>query len=202
MFEAGRTQILIYVVIAAVLLLVGFNSIRSQSSPGDQIPEPAGASANDPGDAAGFSMSADDSKLVVDVSGGVRRPGVYRMAPGTRVIDAIERAGGALPKALPGAINRAAKLADGQQVVVPLAVGAAGAAGVAVAGTAVPDAPVSLGAATPEQLEEIEGIGPVTAQKIIEFRDSKGGVGSIDDLDQVSGIGPVTMEALRSGLQP
>jgi len=97
-------------------------------------------------------------------------------------------------------------LVDGQQVVVPVAAatggGGDGKAGASVAaGIASPDAPVSLGAATPEQLEEIEGIGPVTAAKIIEFRDTKG-VGSIDDLDQVSRIGPVTMEALRSGLQP
>jgi competence protein ComEA len=199
MFEAGRNQILIYVAVAAVLLLVGFNSMRGGGGSGGQILPSEKASTGE-GDEAGFSVSANRSKLVVDVSGGVRRPGVYRMPEGARVVDAIARAGGALPKALPGAINRAAKLADGQQVMVPMAASAGGAAG-GVAAT-VPDAPVSLGAATPEQLEEIEGIGPVTAQKIIEFRDSSGGVGSIDDLDQVSGIGPVTMEALRSGLQP
>jgi competence protein ComEA len=63
-------------------------------------------------------------------------------------------------------------------------------------------APVSLGTATQEQLEEIEGIGPVTAQKILEFRDSQGGLGSVDDLDQISGIGPATMESLRAALTP
>lgn len=213
MFEVSRNQILIYAGVAAVLLLVGFNSIRGGGDSGGQtvLPEQASArAASGEGESEGdFSVSAHGSKLVVDVSGGVRRPGVYRMDGDSRVIDAIERAGGTLPKALPGAINRAAKLADGQQVVVPMAIesaGTAGAAGGAVgtAGgtTTFPEVPVSLGAATPEQLEEIEGIGPVTARKIIEFRDSRGGVGSIDDLDQVSGIGPVTMEALRSGLQP
>ncbi len=62
--------------------------------------------------------------------------------------------------------------------------------------------PVSLGTATREQLEEIDGIGPVTAGKIIAFRDSKGGLGSIEELDQISGIGPVTMESLRDALAP
>jgi competence protein ComEA len=62
--------------------------------------------------------------------------------------------------------------------------------------------PISLGTVTREQLEEIDGIGPVTAGKILEFRDSRGGLASIDELDQVDGIGPVTMESLRSALQP
>lgn len=209
----SRNQIVIYAVIAAVLLLVGANSLRSGSgdsgssfpvsaaSPGDSVDSEGGAAQ----DGGGFASTSGAEMLVVDVSGGVARPGVYELKQGTRVIDAIKRAGGLLRKAVPGAINRAAVLADGQQVVVPVLATTGGAGGEAggavVAAAGLPDAPVSLGAATPEQLEEIEGIGPVTAAKIIEFRDSKG-VGSIDDLDQVSGIGPVTMEALRSGLQP
>jgi competence protein ComEA len=103
-----------------------------------------------------------------------------------------------------GAINRAATLSDGQQVVVPSAVAAAMAssAGSGATAGAETQAPVSLGTATQEQLEEIEGIGPVTAQKILEFRDSEGGLGSVDDLDQISGIGPATMESLRAALTP
>ena len=73
--------------------------------------------------------------------------------------------------------------------------------GAAAAGAAE-DGPVSLGSATVDQLDEIEGIGPVTAEKIIEFRDEKGGLSSVDQLDEISGVGPSTMEALRSGLQP
>ena len=64
------------------------------------------------------------------------------------------------------------------------------------------DGPISLGTATVEELDTIEGIGPVTAAAILEFRDQNGGVSSVDDLDQVSGIGPTTMEALRARLQP
>lgn len=206
----SRNQIVVYVVVAAVLLLVGLNSLRSGSGDtGNAFPanpvEAAGSEGARGGSGAGtagFTATSGTDLLVVDVSGGVARPGVYELKQGSRVIDAIKRAGGVARKAIPGAINRAAVLVDGQQVVVPVAAPAGGAAGgSAAAAGGLPDAPVSLGTATPEQLEEIEGIGPVTAEKIIEFRDTQG-VGSIDDLDQVSGIGPVTMEALRSGLQP
>ena len=135
--------------------------------------------------------------LTVDVSGAVARPGVYTLPRGSRVIDAIRRGGGATRAGLPGAINRAALLADGQQVVVPTR-GPAGSASPAQAG----EGPVSLGTATEADLEAIDGIGPVTAGRIIEFRDSRGGISSIEDLDRISGIGPVTMESLRSALQP
>ena len=199
----SRNQFVVYAVIATVLLLVGANSLRSGSG------EDAGTSEAAKTDSESSEFTATSAStaemLVVDVSGGVARPGVYELKQGSRVIDAIKTAGGLLRKAVPGAINRAAVLADGQQVVVPTVIatggGAAGAGTVGVPAPGLPDAPISLGTATPEQLEEIEGIGPVTAAKIVEFRDTQG-VGSIDDLDQVSGIGPVTMEALRSGLQP
>jgi competence protein ComEA len=118
------------------------------------------------------------------------------------VIDAIAKAGGATRQAMVGAINRAATLSDGQQVVVPAAAGPGGATATSSVGSAAGDAPISLGTATQEQLEEIDGIGPVTAQKILEFRDGQGGLGSVDELDKVSGIGPVTMESLRSALTP
>ncbi|MCB0831338.1 MAG: helix-hairpin-helix domain-containing protein, partial [Solirubrobacterales bacterium] len=141
---------------------------------------------------------------IVDVAGAVKKPGVYRFSQGARVIDAIARAGGVTGRAMTGAINRAATLNDGQQVVVPSSVaGGEGAGdGSALPAASAPGAPVSLGTATQAQLEEIDGIGPVTARKILEFRDSQGGLGSIDELDQISGIGPVTMESLRAALSP
>jgi competence protein ComEA len=139
------------------------------------------------------------SDVVVDVAGAVQRPGVYRLPAGARVVDAIERAGGAAGGALLEGINRAARLADGQQVMVPKR-GPGGS--IAAAGVSAEDGPISLGGATVQQLETIEGIGPVTAATIVKFRDEHGGLASVDQLDQVSGIGPATMESLRSRLQP
>jgi comEA protein len=117
----------------------------------------------------------------------------------SRVTDAIDRAGGTTRAAAPDAINLAAPLADGQQIQVPAKVESGGGA---ATGSASTDGPISLGTATVEELDTIEGIGPVTAAAILEFRDQNGGISSVDDLDQVSGIGPTTMEALRTRLQP
>jgi competence protein ComEA len=135
--------------------------------------------------------------VVVHVAGDVRRPGVYRLPAGSRVTDAVRRAGGFAGGANQDAINLAARLSDGQQVVVP---GPGTAA--ASSSTGGPSGPISLGSATVEQLDGIEGIGPVTAQKILEFRDQHGGLSSINQLDEVDGIGPSTMETLRAALQP
>lgn len=197
-------QLLVYVVIGAVLVLVGLNSIRDGKS-GSVGPTAVAGSGSGDSDDAGFKVGGGTRKLIVDVAGAVRRPGVYRFSQGARVIDAIRRAGGPAPGAMAGAINRAATLSDGQQVIVPKGAAAAGSTAPASGGEAVGeavDAPVSLGSATQEQLEEIDGIGPVTAEKILEFRDSQGGLGSINELDQISGIGPVTMESLRAALAP
>ena len=92
-------------------------------------------------------------------------------------------------------------MADGQQVVIP-AQGARRRSPGGAGAVAVEDGPISLGIATIEQLDTIEGIGPVTAGDIIAFRDEHGGLGSIEELDEVSGIGPATMDALRDRLQP
>src|SRR5262249_9438197 len=152
----------------------------------------------------GARSAADSSQgagnghdVIVHVAGAVRKPGVYRLPAGSRVTDAVRRAGGFDRGASQDSINLAARLSDGQQVVVP---GPGAAAASTSAGAQ--SGPISLGSATVEQLDQIEGIGPVTAQKIIEFRDQHGGLSSINQLDQVSGIGPSTMEALRAGLQP
>jgi competence protein ComEA len=155
------------------------------------------------GEANDVSVAEDSGGLVVHVAGEVRKPGVYRLAAGSRVTDAVERAGGVTARASPDAINLAATLADGQQVVVPADPASGGGPAAAVSGaSADPDAPISLGSATVEQLDTIEGIGPVTAADIVEFRDEHGGLSSVDELDQLSGIGPATMEALRARLQP
>jgi competence protein ComEA len=194
--ELSRSQLLVYGAIAVALLLVGARWLRSADAASS---ETGGiASAGEAESQGSFDVEQGEDGLVVHVAGEVRDPGVYRLPHGSRVTDAIERAGGATSAALPDGLNLAAELADGQQVVLPSRSPGAGAT--AVAGAV--EGPISLGTATLEQLDTIEGIGPVTAEDILEFRDEHGGVGSIEELDQISGIGPATMEALRERLQP
>ena len=191
--ELSRSQLIVYAAVAIALLLVGARAIRADGGSG---PAEAGiAAASGGGD--DFSVESSGGDIVVDVAGAVRRPGVYRMPAGARVVDAVKRAGGAASGAVLEAINRAARLSDGQQVVVPSAAAAAAAGGEAAA-----TGPIGLGGATVEQLETIDGIGPVTAQNIVEYRDQHGGLSSVEQLDDVSGIGPATMESLRARLQP
>src|SRR5688572_16513040 len=134
--------------------------------------------------------------LVVHVAGAVRRPGVYRLRPGARVADAVRRAGGARRRAELSAVNLASELRDGRQVLVPLRAPGGGAA-VAAGGGAVPGVPLDLNTATVEQLDELDGIGPATAQQIVDYREAHGGFGSVEELDQVPGIGETRLAALR-----
>jgi competence protein ComEA len=187
--ELSRSQLIVYAAIAVAVLLIGGRWIRSGATGSTAGPEASFAADSLPrGEGTG--------DVVVHVAGAVRRPGVYRLPAGSRVTDAVKRAGGFAGAANQDAINLAARLSDGQQVVVP------GAGGMASSAAPGQSGPVSLGSATPEQLDQIEGIGPVTAQKIVEFRDQHGGLSSIEQLDEVDGIGPSTMQTLRSALQP
>jgi competence protein ComEA len=196
--ELGRSQIAVYGAVALALLLVGARAIGHGS--GDRADAFAPSSGGG-GGSGGFAVSEEGGRdVVVDVAGAVRRPGVYRLPAGSRVTDAVQRAGGGDGSAVLDQINLAARLADGQQVVVPQRI--PGTAAAVAAGSGSEDAPISLGSASADQLDTIEGIGPVTAGDIIEFRDQHGGLSSIDQLDQISGIGPATMDALRKRLQP
>ena len=194
--ELSRAQVLVYASVAIVLALVGVRALRAE---GGGEPVFQAASADTTAGAGGISFERQGGDVVVDVTGAVRRPGVYRLPAGSRVEDAVARAGGAAGHAVLEAINLAARLADGQQVVVP---SSRPGAAVAAAGAASEDGPISLGTATVEQLDTIDGIGPVTAGDIVEYRDEHGGLASVEQLDQVPGIGPATMEALRERLQP
>jgi competence protein ComEA len=143
--------------------------------------------------------------VVVDVVGAVRQPGLYRLPQGSRIADAVARAGGTTGKAELAQVNLAAPLADGEQVVVPKrgAAGATAAPSGSGAGTgAGPTAPVQLSTATLEQLETLPGIGPVMAQKILDYRTKHGAFSSADELDAVSGIGPKRLDQLRDLVVP
>jgi competence protein ComEA len=126
----------------------------------------------------------------VDVAGAVRRPGVYRLATGTRVHEAITAAGGTTRDADASSLNRAAAVVDGEQILVPARTAAPAPSGSA------PGAKVSINTADVAALDQLPGIGPVTAQRIVDDRTRNGPFASVDDLDRVSGIGRATLEQL------
>jgi len=144
--------------------------------------------------------------LVVHVVGAVRRPGLYRLREGARVADAVARAGGPNRRADLAALNLAAPLVDGIQVFVPPramvaqpsedVVPAPSSAGVGLGRR------LSLATATADELDELPGVGPITAQKILDYRAEHGPFRSVDDLDAVPGIGPARIEQLRDLVTP
>ncbi len=188
-------QAVAWTVAAVVAVLLGVRFLGG----GDPAP-PAVEVGGGPGtkQTHGAGGRARPAGPYVHVAGAVRRPGLYRLPQGARVAAAVRRAGGPAKSADLNLINLAARLRDGQQVVVP----AAAAAGGASASPAAPNAPISLGAATVEQLDGLDGIGPTLAERIVEHRQASGGFASIDQLAEVDGIGEKRLEALKAALTP
>ena len=177
---APSRQLAVLVAAVVAVLAVGAWYV-SRGEPAEPV-APAAIAVHD-GHGGGGSV-------VVHVAGAVQRPGVYRLRAGARVDDAIGRAGGAKPRADLTQVNLAAEVEDGRQILVPRRVAAAAAP--AAGGDAAaqqPGVPVNLNTATLEQLDELDGIGPATAESIIEYRETNGGFGSVEELGQVSGIG-------------
>jgi competence protein ComEA len=188
--ETPRHVLALWALGLVAVVLLGARYLRHADGPGAAAAPPIRVGQADGG---------SSSRVVVDVAGAVRRPGVYRLAAGSRVVDAVRRAGGARPRADLSALNLAAKLEDGRQVLVPLrGVAAAGAGGgVAAGGSTAPSSPIDLNTATPEQLDQLDGIGPGMAAAILEYRQEHGGFGSVEELGQVPGIGEKRLAALR-----
>jgi len=192
-----RPALVLAFALVAVLAVAGQRIARSGAAEASEALAPLEVATTEPTREA----------LVVHVVGAVRRPGLLRLRDGARVADAVARAGGATPRADLSALNLAAPLVDGVQVLVPHRTTPSASA--AREGTIAPASQYagaagkpSLATATAEQLDELPGVGPITAQKILDYRAQHGPFRSVDDLDAVPGIGPATVEELRDLVTP
>jgi competence protein ComEA len=141
--------------------------------------------------------SATPAALFVHVAGWVRSPGVYELQMGQRVIDAIDRAGGARRGADLNALNLAALVVDAQQVLVPRRADTSSGTGGQLTSQGGEGQKINLNLATAEDLETLPGIGEVLAQRILDHRESNGPFTSVDELLEVSGIGEARLEDIR-----
>ena len=200
------------VLAAGLLVVAGLAFLRSSSPPPAlTLPraEPGSAPAEGPGGAPGGPPlpAPPPVTVTVHVAGQVASPGVYAVAAGGRVADAVVAAGGPSPEADVEQLNLAAKVSDGERVYVPkkgespppVAGGgpppAAGSGGGAKG--AAPGMALDLNTATAEQLEALPGVGPATSRAIVAYRSSRGRFRSVTELLEVPGIGPAKLEALR-----
>jgi competence protein ComEA len=199
-----RPQLAVYAAAAVAVLLLGARYLSTPSAAGGRA---AAGTTGRAAPAKGASVrveAAGSAAAVVQVVGAVRRPGVYRLRSGQRVDDAVHTAGGATRRADLAGVNLAAKVSDGQQIIVPAAgaveataAATGGSAGSAGAAGAAPGRPLNLNTATPEQLDQLDGVGPATAQKIVAYRQAHGGFRSVSELDQVPGIGEKKLAGLK-----
>ena len=141
--------------------------------------------------------NANPTLLIVHVSGAVNRPGLVEVADSARVFDALELAGGATPLADINRINLARPVMDGEHIIVP-EIGAEG----ELASSGDSEGPISLSRSSSERLQELPGVGPAIAARIIAWRDEHGRFSSVDDALAIPGIGPATLEGFRDQVVP
>ncbi len=170
------------------------------SSMGDREPKPSSRTptASDIVSTSSPEPLKEETEILVDVRGAVRQRGIQRLAAGARVLDAIEQAGGLRQGHSYGSVNLARPLVDGEQVRV-------GKIGETSANPADPvdaaeSAVVNINSANALQLQELDGIGEVIAERIVSWRDEQGPFRSVDDLIQVPGIGDLTLAGFRDAV--
>lgn len=220
--DPGRAGAIALAVVAALAVLITiFTLMRDQPAPvmSAKLPPVQKASTAgpaSPGSPAVATPAGPDRPVVVSVVGLVHKPGLVTLAPGARIADALQAAGGAMDGADTIGLNMARPLTDGEQIVVglapvpgkPAALGSSVAAGAApapaapapVSGSArpKPGGALDLNTATVEQLDALPGVGPVTAAAIVAWRQSNGKFTSVDQLADVDGIGPARLDKLRA----
>jgi competence protein ComEA len=208
--QLSRRQIIAYAALAVVVVAVGVRYLvlpRDAGPSGAEavvlapVASPAAGPSGEPGGAA--ASPAPD--VVVYVCGAVRSPGVVRLPDGARVTDALQVAGGPTAKAELAAVNLAAPVTDGQQIVVPergavAAAPVASAAGGGAASAALPAGLININTASLEELDALDGVGPSTAQKIIDYRNANGGFKTIDEIKEVPGIGDAKFAAMQDSI--
>lgn len=180
--EAGLVALLAVIVLGAA----GFVYLRTDQPPPPPIQELSAAQSSD---------SEPEELLIVHVAGAVASPGVFELHKGSRVKDAIQAAGGSIDGADLDSINLAAPISDGEKVFVPKA-GEAAPADQTSAG-APSGGKINLNSANQGQLEELPGVGPVLAQRILEYRQKKGRFSSVRQLMEVEGIGNKKYDSLK-----
>lgn len=219
--DPGRAGGIALAGVAAIAVLVTiFTLIRDEPAPvvSANLPPVQAVSSSTAQSGRSTTAAPDppaDQPVVVSVLGLVQTPGLVTVAPGSRIADAIDAAGGVIGDADTLGVNLARRVVDGEQVVIgmaplpgqPPALGSSVTGGVpeSVSGTSVapttgakePNAPVDLNTATVEQLDTLPGIGPVTAAAIVSWREEHGPFGSVEQLGEVDGIGPARLEKLR-----
>ncbi len=203
---AGVPEPVIMALAAALVVLsclAAWRAIQAQAAPGSGVSLSATAATTDN---SREERSTEATVVVVHVAGRVARPGVYRLRTGARGADAVAAAGGAMPDADTSAVNLAAPLKDGQQLVLPAAGAPSGPAGTqggsaapvtAGGGARAPGAKVDLNTADAAALDALPGVGPSTAKKIVDDREANGPFKTAEDLLRVAGIGPKKFDALK-----
>jgi competence protein ComEA len=179
----GAARHLGWVVVAAVVLLAGSAWVLLHRP---SAPRPAPVAA-----VPAATAPAPDLRIVVDVGGRVRHPGLVTLSAGARVADALRAAGGALRSADVATVDLAARVSDGQLLLIGIPQPAAPSG-------AASSAPVSLSSATVDELDALPVVGPVLAKRIVDWRESHGGFTSLSQLQQVPGVGPRTYERLKT----